>query len=158
MKRHWQQQNGNEIACDTCGNEISPTVSRCPFCKSKRIPTIPQQPGAEHRIVNLEKGMPIVAQALARLETEIQTARQQGCKVLTVIHGYGSSGKGGKIRQEVRRQLKFLKARRRIHDFIGGEDFKKRSVKTNQLLRRFSFLSTHSDLNRANRGVTLIIL
>ena len=49
--------------------------------------------------------MPPLDQALARLATELEAARLQGVRVLTLIHGYGSSGAGGVIRGEVRHQL-----------------------------------------------------
>ena len=44
--------------------------------------------------------MPYTDQAIQRLTLEIRQSRKMGCTVLKIIHGYGSSGKGGKIRTE----------------------------------------------------------
>jgi hypothetical protein len=41
---------------------------------------------------------------------------------------------------------------------LPGEDFSSRSGSGRQLLRRFSFLRQHSDLNRANPGITLVVI
>lgn len=111
-----------------------------------------------HRLVNLEKGRPLVHQALARMEMEIQTAACQGFKVLTLIHGYGSSGAGGAIKTTVRYHLSFIRHQGRVRDIVFGEDFENRSGRGRQLLRRFPFLMDHRDLNRANPGITLVIL
>ena len=56
--------------------------------------------------------MPYADQAIQRLTLEIRQSREMGCTVLKIIHGYGSSGKGGKIRTESRRYLTRLKAGR----------------------------------------------
>ena len=97
-------------------------------------------------------------QALDRLDGEINLSKGLGCKALTLIHGYGSSGEGGAIKTAVLRQLHFLRHQGRIQDVIPGEEFEGRSGRGRQLLRRFPFLAEHRDLNRANPGVTLIIL
>ena len=53
--------------------------------------------------------MPYADQAIQRLTLEIRQSRKMGCTVLKIIHGYGSSGKDGKIRTESRRYLTRLK-------------------------------------------------
>ena len=143
--------------CEVCGNDMNPGLSRCPFCREEiKAATIFQ--GEPHRVINLEQGMPLVKQALARLDTELAQAGLMGCRVLTLIHGYGSSGRGGKIRQEVRARLEYLKESRAINDILLGEDFSKHSGAGRQLLRRYPFLKQHGDLNRGNQGVTIVVL
>ncbi len=144
--------------CATCGNEIDDGSSQCPYCRAECSDGRPRSGSWAHRTVNLEKGMPLVQQALDRLELEIRTSSKQGFKVLTLIHGYGSSGEGGAIKIAVLRQLHFLSHTGRIKEIIPGEHFEGRSGRGRQLLRRFPFLSTHRDLNRTNPGVTLVIL
>jgi len=112
----------------------------------------------QYKTVNLEKGMPLVRQALAKLDQELIIARTEHCRVVLLIHGYGSSGRGGAIKKEVRAQLQFMQSRGRINDFLGGEDFSTRSGRGRQILRRFPFLRQLNDLNRANRGITLVVL
>ena len=84
--------------------------------------------------------------------------RALGIRVLTLIHGYGSSGEGGAIKAAVLRRLEFLRHTGRVREVVPGEGFENRSGRGRQLLRRFPFLSAHRDLNRANPGITLIVL
>jgi hypothetical protein len=144
--------------CEVCGNEVAAGRSQCPHCQTACTAGSPRPDGLFHRTVNLEKGMPLVQQALERLEMEIKTSCMQGCKVLTLIHGYGSSGEGGAIKTAVLRQLHFFCHQGRVKAVIPGEEFEGRSGRGRQLLRQFPFLTNHRDLNRANPGVTLVIL
>ena len=146
------------ICCEVCGNEIEVDLKQCPFCDAVGKTSLVRRKGPQQKIVNLERGMPLVSQALVRLKQELEQAGLEGCRVLTLIHGYGSSGQGGVIRQEVRAQLQYLKAKRAINDFLPGEEFSSRTAAGRQLLRRFPFLSRHSDLNRANPGISLVII
>lgn len=111
-----------------------------------------------HRTVNLERGKPLVQQALDRLQMEIAQGRGLGLKALTLIHGYGSSGQGGAIRGAVREQLDFLVRQGRVRAALPGEEFEGRSARGRQLLRQYPFLAEHRDLNRANPGITLVFL
>ena len=147
-----------EAVCAVCGNEIDPGVGQCPFCGAERAATAVSDGGPSHREVNLERGLPPVAQALDRLDKEIALAALLGIRVLTLIHGYGSSGEGGAIKTAVLRRLEFLRHTDRVREVVPGEGFENRSGRGRQLLRRFPFLSAHRDLNRANPGITLIVL
>jgi len=146
------------IVCEVCGNELDPGVTTCPYCGTVSTSPILQASVLLHRIVNLEKGLPTVAMALQRLDTELEIARRQGYRVITLIHGYGSSGKGGAIKDETRHQLHYYKHKGRINDMLAGEDFNSRSGAGRQLLRRFPALATHGDLNKGNPGITLVVL
>ena len=132
-------------------------LRHCPFCGND-CPGEGQASGILHRHINLERGKPLVQQALDRLESELSTSRSLGCKVLTLIHGYGSSGIGGAIKEAVLRQLHYLEHQGRIKTIIPGERFEGRSGRGRQLLRQYSFLAAHRDLNRANPGITVVIL
>ncbi len=141
--------------CEVCGNELDNAVVYCPFCGVKRAATPRRTGGPRYRVVNLEKGMPLVHQALLRLQQEIETARHQGCRVLILIHGYGSSGKGGAIKKEVRRQLGYMLDRHQLNDVLPGEKIDSRTGRSCQFLRRFPFLAAY--LKHANPGVTLVV-
>lgn len=143
--------------CPVCGNEISLTAARCPHCRTEASVRVGEK-GPQHRTINLEKGMPLVQQAVERLRLELETSRRQGYRVVTLIHGYGSSGRGGAIKEEVHRQLRYLKHRQEINDMLPGEAFTTRTGRGRQLVHRFPFLSGHRDINRANPGVTLVVL
>ena len=146
------------MTCPVCGNEIDPGSRQCPFCQSVCEGVPITRPGPVHRMVNLEKGRPLVQQALDRLESAITAGRMQGFKALTLIHGYGSSGSGGAIKNGVVQRLEFLRLQGHIREIVPGETFEGRSGRGRQLLRRFPFLAGHRDLNRANPGITLVIL
>ena len=130
----------------------------CPYCGAERAITAAPGGGPAHREVNLERGLPPVALALDRLDKEIALAASLGIRVLTLIHGYGSSGEGGAIKTAVLRRLEFLRHSGRVREVVPGEGFENRSGRGRQLLRRFPFLAAHRDLNRANPGITLVVL
>ncbi len=146
-----------QLFCEVCGNEVDSGITRCPFCESELNFSTPGQ-GIPHREVNLKRGMPTVEQALGRLERKLEQTRKEGCRVLTLIHGYGSSGRGGVIREELREKLQFLKYRGEINDVFTGEQFSTGNGPGRNLVRRFPFLRQHRDLNKGNRGITLVIL
>ena len=153
--------------CERCGNpfEFFSYLDRdvtCPYCgfvQSGESLAMPQ-PDAEgrHRRINLERGKPLVEEALARLERELRIALQHGVRVLTLIHGYGSSGRGGAIREAARERLMLLRHQGQVERLVFGEDFEGRSGRGRQLLREYPFLAAHGDLNRRNPGITLAFL
>jgi hypothetical protein len=146
-----------DLFCEVCGNEVESGISRCPFCESEIKFSILGQ-GIPHRAVKLKRGMPTVEQALGRLKRELEQAKMERCRVLTLIHGYGSSGRGGAIREEIREKLQFLKYRGEVNDVLAGEHFSTGNGSGRNLLRRFPFLRQHRDLNKGNRGITLVVL
>lgn len=150
--------------CGICGNRVEGALDAagpCPFCRAPRSEAGEgSAPTAQdlHRLVNLERGMPSVEQALRQLEGALASARLQGIRVLSLIHGYGSSGSGGAIRLAVRERLALLQRQGRVESAVYGEDFEGRSARGRQLLRRYPFLRRHRDLNRANPGITVVLL
>lgn len=110
------------------------------------------------REVNLEQGMPTVDAAIKRLTYEVNHSRVTGVAVLKIIHGYGSSGTGGKIRVEARGYLERLQKRGEIAGFIPGERFSIFDAGTLAAFRRCDGLRQDRNLERHNNGVTFIIL
>ncbi len=133
-------------------------MSTCPWCGESCLTPVSRVTAVRHRLVNLEKGLPTVEQALKRLAGELEAARLHGYLVLTLIHGYGSSGKGGKIKKAIRYQLDYELNKGVVNTVVIGEEFSSRFGGGKQLLRRFPFLSTHRDLNRQNPGITIVVL
>ena len=70
--------------------------------------------------VNIKYDMPTADLAVRRATYAIENGRTLGASAVKLIHGYGSSGKGGKIRVEVRAYLERPKARGKIRDYIPG--------------------------------------
>lgn len=144
------------VACDVCGNEIGVDVTRCPFCRAPRNAVHKAKSDLRCRTVNLEKGMPTVEQAIERLGQEISFAAREGCRVLILIHGWGSSCQGGAIKQEVRRRLAFMLDTRQINDFLPGEECDMRFGHGRHLARRFPFLKRY--MQKANPGISIVIV
>lgn len=131
----------------------------CPYCGNKADEV---QPGEKlpfkQKVINLEAGRPFVDIALERMVEVVRDSTHLRVTVLTLIHGYGSSGKGGAIREECRKMLEFMKSKKQIRDYILGEDFQQRAGKTRSLLQRYPQLKNDHNLNKANKGITLVIL
>lgn len=109
------------------------------------------------RTVNLERGMPQVAQALRYLDGELYTSKRMGVTATKLIHGYGSSGVGGKIRTAVRKELAARKEKGEIADFITGEEFSIFNESTRRAMLKCDALRQDRDLDRYNNGVTFVV-
>lgn len=108
--------------------------------------------------VNIKSDMPSADDAIRRITYFIRNGRTLGIKALKIIHGYGSTGVGGKIRVEARRYLGEQKRKGFIRDFIPGEDF---SIFNESTLKAFQIcgdLRRDADLERHNNGITIIII
>lgn len=110
------------------------------------------------RCINLEDDRPTVQQALARLELEIGLARRQGVMVLKIIHGFGSTGKGGKIRVAVRRELPKMQERGHIAFFVPGEKLTIFEEDTRKLLQVCPAFRKDPDIDRCNSGITVVMM
>ena len=110
------------------------------------------------REVNLELGMPHASDAVRRLTFEVHHSKDLHCAVLKLIHGYGSSGKGGKIRIAARERLDFLQKKNEIRGYITGEKFSIFDATTLKAFQSCPELRKDRDLERSNNGVTFILL
>ena len=108
--------------------------------------------------INLEQGMPTLEQAKQRLVAELGRARGTGAKAVKLIHGYGSSGVGGKLRIGVRQFLASKKRQNTIRLFIAGGDWDIFHADSRQLLEACPDLSRDRDLGQGNPGITLVLL
>ena len=107
--------------------------------------------------VNIKEDLPTVQEALSRLTVTIRNGKNFGCGAIKIIHGYGSTGRGGKIRVAVRQQLAEMKQKRQIRDYIPGEAFSIFEESTRQAFLRCEDLRKDCDLERHNNGITVII-
>ena len=115
-------------------------------------------PGKGIKTVNLKLNMPTADQAIKRLTFEIADGKKLGYDALKLIHGYGSSGTGGKIRVEARRYLDRQQALRRIKLYVPGESFSIFEESSRKLLGVCQELRSDPDLERHNNGVTFVVL
>ncbi len=111
-----------------------------------------------YKTANIEEGRPTVDVAMKRVTFEIKYAKRHGYIALKLIHGYGSSGVGGRIRTGTRKYLAKLKEDKEICDFEPGEEFEIFNKITQQILNKCPDASKDNDLNRHNSGVTVVLL
>ena len=102
--------------------------------------------------------MPSSEEAILRMRSLIQTARCDRVGVVRLIHGYGSTGKGGRIRVAVLSELRQMKSRRLIRDYVPGEDFGPFSETARGMVSLYPALARDRDYGMGNSGVTIVIL
>ena len=110
------------------------------------------------RVVLIKAGLPTAEEARARLSAEIERARASGVQVLKVIHGYGSSGVGGRLRDAIRRSLQKRKKEGKIRCFVSGEKWTIFEDAARELLELCPELQKDPDLNGYNEGVTFVLI
>ena len=59
----------------------------------------------EFVVLDFENDKPTTEIALAMLEIEVERMKKFGGKIIKVVHGYGSHGKGGEIRKIIHKSL-----------------------------------------------------
>ncbi len=110
-----------------------------------------------YRTINLEAGMPTVEVARSRLSQELVSARAGGARALKIIHGYGSSGKGGAIKREVHSFLRQKKRSGVIREYVAGEEFSPFGASARRAVELCPELSRDSDYSRGNDGITIAV-
>jgi hypothetical protein len=107
---------------------------------------------------NLKQDMPSVAEARRRLEDQLQTFSREGVTLVKVVHGYGSTGQGGKIKQQLGGILRGLMTRGIVREFVPGERWSTADKTARQLLNDYPVLAGDPDLPRHNPGITIVLL
>lgn len=110
------------------------------------------------RTYNVEAGLPVVDDARRLVIAEIRQAKRTGARVLRVIHGYGSSGKGGALCIGLRKSFRLRKKEGAIREFIMGKDFSIFNETVLALLEAVPELRGDPDLNATNEGITVLWL
>ena len=105
--------------------------------------------------VNLERGWPTVDEALRELVSRLMTCKGQGYKAVILVHGYGSSGAGGKLGPAVRGKLRESSMSGIVRAVCTGEDW---TNKKRELVALCPKLAEQESRIAGNRGVTIVIL
>jgi hypothetical protein len=108
--------------------------------------------------VDVKFDMPPAELAVRRVTYNLRNGKSLGAAAIKFIHGYGSTGRGGKIRTEIRRYLAEQKRSGRIRDFVAGEDFSIFDESTRAAFALCDELRRDRDLDRHNNGVTIAVL
>ena len=108
--------------------------------------------------LDLEDGMPVVSDALSRMNIGLQEMRYSRIKIVKLVHGYGSTGQGGKICIGVRDELASMKRKKLIRDYIPGEDFGPFDAASRKLTEQNKSITRDPDYGRMNHGITIVEL
>ncbi len=109
-------------------------------------------------VVHIKEGFPTVAEARQRLAAALDKARSVGATTVKVVHGYGSTGVGGALREALRRSLAKRKKEGRIRAFVAGEKWDLFDPAAREILDACPDLARDPDLNRYNEGITIVLL
>lgn len=143
--------------CQCCGNEIGKLVDKCPYCDSYEIEAEPPaRPGV--KVCNVERGMPTVDEACALVERHLADAARLHERAVAFIHGYGSTGKGGKLRPALRAFLQRNRRRLGIAAIHAGEDLAPGSEERQELIMRYPQAKAWLKSCPPNQGITLVLL
>jgi len=143
--------------CVVCGNDIPASMTVCHFCEAPQPGgPAPRGRGGPIVTVNLEKGQPTVERAMGTLDMRVAEARVRGTRVLRVVHGWGSSGTGGAIKQAVGGHLRELQRQGVVRARIPGEDYPDQSAAGRNLLSRYPGLKRTLKADRSNPGITFV--
>ncbi|MDP3621809.1 MAG: DNA mismatch repair protein MutS [Polynucleobacter sp.] len=140
--------------CLECGNARS-LLGNCTHCGSDAVPHATR----DWVVLNLELGAPTAEDALDRLTRHVRGASEVGIRTMIVIHGYGSSGSGGKIKWVVRDALENNYFSDRVDEYYFGEDVAFASSGYHDLLRRRPGLKEHlAPFKVGNAGMTVLLM
>ena len=110
------------------------------------------------RTLNIKDDLPRVEDGIGRLCSELACARQDGVVLVRVIHGYGSSGSGGNLRDACHACLANLVEGGQILRFIPGDNYSQGRAVTRQLMVRFPELKESVLTDSKNPGITFVEL
>jgi hypothetical protein len=137
------------------------SMSENDLCYKMRARTIPARQSNLMSIittVNLKADLPTVEEARRRLSEAMAIGRKQHAAVVKIIHGYGSSGTGGAIRDGIRKSLRKRRKKGEIRGYIFGEHWSVFDAGTQALLAEHPSLRRDPDLDRGNEGMSILIL
>ncbi len=102
--------------------------------------------------INIKEGMPTANEALDVLRKYVEDCKRGKCVV--IVHGYGSTGKGGAIREKARQWLEAQQKLGRIKTVIKGEDISIFNFAALDLKKKHPELEAYFKV--CNHGVTVI--
>lgn len=108
------------------------------------------------KVFNLKDGMPSASVAVLRLRNAVRYAKPE--KVVKVIHGYGSHGVGGAIRDAVRAELETMLSEGGIEAYLPGEATVSFLGFADIIQKYRPLLSGDSDFRKGNDGITYVIV
>lgn len=110
------------------------------------------------RVVNIKEDNPNTDYALFLLDQEINYSRAVGNRVIVVIHGYGSHGHGGLIKNAIKDYLPKLKKKHIITDYVFGENWGDLNPAKQLITSICPEAILHENLQGLNSGVSVVLI
>ena len=140
--------------CPDCGNKRA-LFNQCPHCGSENLPIL----SSDTIELNIKQDGPYVDEALDRLTDYLRKSLEVGVKAIILIHGYGSSGTGGRIKWAIHDALENNRYSDRVDEYHFGEDVAFGSDAYHALLRRRPGLKLYlKRFKEGNAGMTVLLL
>ena len=117
--------------CPDCGNARA-LFNQCPYCGSENLPTL----SSDTIEINIKQDSPHVEEALELLTEQLRKCSDLGIKAIILIHGYGSTGEGGRIKWAVQDALENNRFSDRVDEYFFGENVGYGSESYHALLKR----------------------
>jgi len=144
----------HSFECLNCGNPRG-MLGECRQCGSEDLPI----PHSDTMVLNLKFDSPSTEDALDRLTIGLRRASEVGIKAIILIHGYGASGEGGKIKRAIHEALDNNYFSDRVDEYHFGEQTAFGSEAYHALLRRRPGLKAYlKHFKVGNAGMTVLIL
>ncbi len=106
--------------------------------------------------INIKSEGQTVSQAIGEFLLALDRAKFCKTKIIKVITGYGSHGKGGEIKKELQKLLFNLKRAEKISEYYPCERLTKNELHT--LCVEFPDLILDTEISSYNSGVTVVLL
>ena len=129
--------------------------NQCPHCGSENLPIL----SSDTIELNIKQDGPYVEEALDRLTDYLRKSLEVGIKAIVLIHGYGSSGEGGRIKWAIHEALENNRYSDRVDEYYFGEDVPFASEAYQRLLKRRPGLRRYlKRFKEGNAGMTVLLL
>ena len=129
--------------------------NQCPHCGSDNLPIL----SSDTIELNIKQDGPSVEEALDLLTDYLRKSLEVGIKAIVLIHGYGSSGEGGRIKWAIHDALENNRYSDRVDEYYFGEDVPCASEAYHALLKRRPGLKRYlKRFKEGNAGMTVLLL
>ena len=128
---------------------------QCAHCSSIALPIL----SSDTIELNIKQDGPYVDEALERLTEYLRKSLEVGIKAIVLIHGYGSSGEGGRIKWAIHDALENNRYSDRVDEYYFGEDVAYGSEAYHALHKRRPGLKRYlKRFKEGNAGMTVLLL
>ena len=128
---------------------------QCPHCSSIALPIL----SSDTIELNIKQDGPYVDEALDRLTEYLRKSLEVGIKAIVLIHGYGSSGEGGRIKWAIHDALENNRYSDRVDEYYFGENVAFGTEAYQSLLKRRPGLKRYlKRFKEGNSGMTVLLL